>query len=101
MNNLTPAGRERVCQFCARPWFGSVAYCPYCGQKRSLAALDQPRQESAHEGPPAATQEESLRMPAVEPGFHETEPTRKEPSGPLPESAPIAGAQAPLQADTP
>jgi len=30
-----PARGVSLCEFCRRPWFGLVAYCPYCGRKPS------------------------------------------------------------------
>jgi hypothetical protein len=29
------------CEFCGQPWFGLVAYCPYCGREPSFAKIDQ------------------------------------------------------------
>lgn len=42
MNRLAqPARGESLCESCRRPWFGSVAYCPYCGRKPSFTAISQ------------------------------------------------------------
>lgn len=33
MTNLDRSARAAsLCEFCGRPWFGVVAYCPYCGR---------------------------------------------------------------------
>lgn len=37
-----PSARGPIaCEFCARPWFGLVAYCPYCGRKPSFTMINQ------------------------------------------------------------
>lgn len=36
-----PARGESLCGYCRRPWFGLVAYCPYCGRKPSFTAVSQ------------------------------------------------------------
>lgn len=41
-NKLAQSARgESVCGFCRRPWFGLVAYCPYCGRKPSFTTINQ------------------------------------------------------------
>lgn len=32
---------ESFCGACGRPWFGSVAYCPYCGRKAGVTTINQ------------------------------------------------------------
>jgi hypothetical protein len=42
MNMSAPSERdERLCGYCRRPWFGWVAYCPYCGREASFATINQ------------------------------------------------------------
>ena len=68
---------ESSCGFCSQPWFGSVAYCPYCG-KPSFASInrqpdDRPQGEKA-----VATGQGNLGMPAGEFDWREDEPAHKE-----------------------
>ena len=37
-----PARRENRCGSCGRPWFGLVAYCPYCGREPGFTKISQP-----------------------------------------------------------
>jgi len=30
-----------LCEYCRRPWFGLVAYCPYCGHPTSVTTINQ------------------------------------------------------------
>jgi hypothetical protein len=40
-NKLAQSARsESLCGFCGRQWFGSVAYCPYCGCKTNLTTQE-------------------------------------------------------------
>jgi hypothetical protein len=42
-NKLAQAAQgERLCGSCGQPWFGSVAYCPYCGKPSFAPANRQP-----------------------------------------------------------
>lgn len=36
-----PAPGESLCGYCRRPWFGLVAYCPYCGRKPNFTTVSQ------------------------------------------------------------
>jgi hypothetical protein len=35
------ASNESQCGFCGQPWFGLVAYCPYCGREPGFAKINQ------------------------------------------------------------
>jgi hypothetical protein len=51
---------ESQCIFCHRPWFGLVAYCPYCGRRISFRTNSQaPDYRPPRE---VASERESLRM---------------------------------------
>lgn len=40
LNELTQLARvESLCGHCQRPWFGVVAYCPYCGSPQGGEAV--------------------------------------------------------------
>jgi hypothetical protein len=42
MNKFAQSARgENRCGSCDRPWFGLVAYCPYCGREPSFATSKQ------------------------------------------------------------
>ena len=36
-----PARSEKRCGSCGRPWFGLVAYCPYCGREPGFTKISQ------------------------------------------------------------
>lgn len=41
MNNLTQSpDADNLCAYCRRPWFGLVAFCPFCGRKPRFRAVD-------------------------------------------------------------
>jgi hypothetical protein len=59
-----PARGEILCTSCGRQWFGSVAYCPYCGRKPSFTTQqpdDRPQGDKALAG-----EQETVGMPAGE-----------------------------------
>lgn len=49
-----PVRSGSPCAFCGRPWFGRVAYCPYCGRKPGARPAG-PRQALATPAPNATT----------------------------------------------
>lgn len=58
---LAPSGPgASACEFCLRPWFGLVTYCPYCGHK--------PAVKTAHQEPQAVP--EKALPPVQEPPVH-------------------------------
>ena len=98
MDKLAQSARgESQCEFCGRPWFGLVAYCPYCGRKPSFTTINQ-EPDDRPQSDEASAVDQNLRMPAGELHRQEAKPPRKEPRGtPLqgaPISATIAGSNA-------
>src|SRR4051794_5560576 len=71
MLEQTPPG-ESLCEFCSRPWFGQVAYCPYCGRQASKAAKQksseshQAAQAAASGSPWAPADAAPLAAPEIE-----------------------------------
>lgn len=45
---------QATCGACGQPWFGDVAYCPYCGRPSAGAAADTAADASAAPAPQAA-----------------------------------------------
>ena len=56
---------ERVCGYCRRPWFGLVAYCPYCGRKPSLATANQELDERHQINEPLASDQRPSEIPST------------------------------------
>jgi hypothetical protein len=84
MNKLAQAASiESQCAFCGRPWFGFVAYCPYCGREHSFTKIDQEPDESPRSD-----------EPRTEPRGPLGEEPRKKPRKPLPVKAAIAAVSA-------
>jgi len=82
----TPPG-ESLCEFCNRPWFGQVAYCPYCGRQAREAAhpkYREPHLAAAEMQDKELEAELSHASPAVPPPRRRTSftPTGEEPDGP-------------------
>ena len=79
------ARAESKCEFCGRPWFGLVAYCPYCGRKASSKTINQGPgdriQSDATLDATLASKQVTSGMPAGE--LHHPEPKSppKEPRG--------------------
>jgi hypothetical protein len=72
---------ESQCIFCHRPWFGLVAYCPYCGRRISFRTISQgPDYRPPRE---VASEREDLRRQA---GELPVEPDR--PARPLSKTTP-------------
>jgi hypothetical protein len=69
------------CGFCGRPWFGLVAYCPYCGREPSFAKINQ----EPDDRPQSDERDESES---------ESDEPRKKPRGPLLVKTAIAGLSA-------
>jgi hypothetical protein len=95
---------ESQCEYCGRPWFGLVAYCPYCGRKPSFTTIskgpdDRVEGDAALAGeqstagmPAGELQRQEAKSPAGEPHRQEPKPPRKEPRAtPLPFKALAAG----------
>lgn len=41
MNTLTQSpDADNLCEYCRRPWFGLVAFCPYCGREPRFGAVN-------------------------------------------------------------
>jgi len=38
---VQPRRGESRCEYCGRPWFGLVAYCPYCGRKAGFTTVSE------------------------------------------------------------
>ena len=55
---------ESQCEFCGRPWFGLVAYCPYCGRKASVTAINQGPDDRLQGDAASASGEGLSGMPA-------------------------------------
>ena len=72
---------ESQCRSCGRPWFGSVAYCPYCGRKPSFTTINQDPGDRIQGDAAVASGPATSGMPAVE--LHRPQPIspRKEPRG--------------------
>ena len=80
MNKLAQSVQSvSQCGFCGRPWFGLVAYCPYCGREPSFAKINQ----EPDDRPQSDERDES-----------ESDEPRKKPRGPLLVKTAIAGLSA-------
>jgi hypothetical protein len=53
---------ESACGYCRRPWFGLVAYCPYCGRKPSFEALSQEPDDRPQSDEPLASERRTWRI---------------------------------------
>jgi hypothetical protein len=54
MNDLIqPRDAGNLCAYCRRPWFGLVAFCPFCGREPRFRAVD--RQPFGTSGSDVAT----------------------------------------------
>jgi hypothetical protein len=79
-NNLAQSARgESLCRFCGRQWFGSVAYCPYCGRKPGLTTQEPDVRPQIDEA--LAGGQGPLGMPAGELQWQDPKSARKEPRG--------------------
>jgi hypothetical protein len=67
---------ESLCGSCSQPWFGSVAYCPYCGKPSFASTNRQP--DAPHGEKAAASGQGNLGIPAGELPPREDEPSHKE-----------------------
>jgi hypothetical protein len=81
-------GRESACGFCGRPWFGLVAYCPYCGRKANITTSQRrehrpPSDKATGSGP------ENLQTQAGAPRRQKANPPSKEPGGKPLQGAPV------------
>lgn len=72
-----PAQGERLCAFCSQPWFGPVAYCPYCG-KPSVGSPHRQPNDRPHPEKAVASGQEDVGMPAGEFQWREGESSHKE-----------------------
>lgn len=65
-----------ACEFCARPWFGSVAYCPYCGCRPGFLTVNQDRNDLLPTDAALAAGPGTKKMPAGE--LHREDPEPRE-----------------------
>lgn len=84
------AGGQSLCESCGRLWFGSVAYCPYCGRKPNFRTIrqepgDRPQSDEASAGGRGTS------MPAGELHRQEAKPPRQAPHGTPLQGTPISG----------
>lgn len=56
---------ERACGYCRRPWFGAVAYCPYCGRKPSFETVGQEPDLRRQSDKPLASEQPSSEIPST------------------------------------
>ena len=60
-------GGSVACEFCRRPWFGVVAYCPYCGRMSScFTTMNQEPDDHLQSDVVLAIGQATLAMPAGE-----------------------------------
>jgi hypothetical protein len=67
MHQLAQSARSEsvLCEFCRRPWFGLVAYCPYCGRMSScFTTMNQQPDGHFQSDVALANGQASLGMPA-------------------------------------
>jgi hypothetical protein len=91
MNELArSAGGQSLCESCGRLWFGSVAYCPYCGRKPKFRTIRQEPDDSC-QSDAASTGGPGTSMPAGELPRQDAKPPRHEPHGTPLQVTPISG----------
>jgi hypothetical protein len=95
-----PARVERQCGFCARPWFGMVAYCPYCGRMPGPAITDSKPEVGLTSGETLAS-DTTLALPSGELPLQGPSPPPKEPSSPPLEGLAIPGEPRRTETDRP
>lgn len=67
MNKWAQSARgENLCGYCLRPWFGLVAYCPYCGRKPSFVTISQEPDDLLQLDKAVASGQGTLEMPTGE-----------------------------------
>ncbi|NPC55888.1 hypothetical protein [Caenimonas soli] len=67
MNKWAQSARgENLCGYCLQPWFGLVAYCPYCGRKPSFATISQEPDDLPQRDEVVASAQRTLEMPSGE-----------------------------------
>ncbi len=81
-------GGESACGCCGRPWFGLVAYCPYCGRKSSLTT-NQKREHRPPSDKATASGPGTSQTQAGAPQRQEPNPPSKEPGGTPPQGVPV------------
>ena len=83
MNELARLVRvESLCGFCRRPWFGLVAYCPYCGRKPSFMTINRELDDRPPGVEILASGQGTLGMPAGEPIPSKNLPAERDRSSP-------------------
>ena len=101
MNEPAQSARgESACDFCGRPWFGLVAYCPYCGRKSSLTTIHQEPDGRPPGDEASASDPGTLQTPAGAPR-QEAKSPRKEPDGTPLQGVPVSGRDLPVERDRP
>jgi hypothetical protein len=104
MNQLARSARSEsvVCEFCARPWFGLVAYCPYCGRKPScFTTMKQEPDDRLRIDEALPSGQAILGMPVGELPYLEVKPPRQEPRETPLQSVPLSGETLPVKWDRP
>jgi hypothetical protein len=102
MNQLAqPARAETLCEFCGRPWFGLVAYCPYCGRKASFTMISPEPDDRLQMDEALPSGQGTLRMPAGELHRQAAKPPRKEHRETPLQGVPILGETLPGERNRP
>lgn len=98
LNKFTQSARGvTVCEFCARPWFGLVTYCPYCGRKPSVTTINQEPDDLLQSDAALASGQETMEMPADEVHGEEAESPGAAPRGTPPRAVPISAEIPPVE----
>jgi hypothetical protein len=100
MNALAQSARaESLCEFCGRPWFGLVAYCPYCGRKPGFPTINKEPDDRFQTEGASASRPGALWRPAGELHRQGAKSPRKEPPGMPLRGAPVIGQPQPSPAE--
>ena len=94
-------GGESACGSCGRPWFGLVAYCPYCGRKSSLTTIHREPDDRPPSDEASASGPGTLETLAGEPQRQEAKAPRKEPGGTPLQEVPVSGRDLTGERDRP
>jgi hypothetical protein len=103
MHQLAESARSEsvVCEFCGRPWFGLVAYCPYCGRKASFTTISPDPDDRLQMDEALASGQGTWRMPAGELHRQAANTPRKESHGTVLQGVPILGETLPGERNRP
>jgi len=94
-NLAQPARVESRCEFCRRPWFGSVAYCPYCGRKPGFLTIIPEPDDRLPIDEPSSAGPAMLLTPAGKQHGQKAESADKETRKTPLEGVPVLGALRP------